>query len=116
MYRDPNFKGQSRRFEANTADLRQAGLNDRISSFRIESGYGGNWGGSHGGGGGYNNSRWTYPQAEAMVRRAYLSVLEREPDAASRSYIDAVMKNHWSQQQLENELRKSPEYREKHRR
>jgi hypothetical protein len=30
--------------------------------------------------------------------------------------VDAVMKNNWTQHQLENELRKSPEYREKHRR
>ena len=49
----PQLQGTVAAIEANTADLRQAGLNDRISSFRIESGYGGNWGGSHGGGGGY---------------------------------------------------------------
>ena len=115
VYRNPNFKGQSRRFDSNMPDLRNAGLNDRISSFRIESRYGGNWGGSHGGGGGYNNGRWTYQQAEAMVRRAYLSVLGREPDPASRSYVDAVMKNNWNQQQLETELRKSPRYRDKRR-
>jgi len=113
VFKDPNFKGQSRQFESNMGDLRQAGFNDRISSFRIEPGYGGNWGGNRGG---YNNGGWTYQQAQAMVRRAYLSVLEREPDPAARSYVDAVMKNNWTQQQLENELRKSPEYREKHRR
>ncbi len=50
-----------------------------------------------------------------MVRRAYLSVLGREPDPASRSYVDAVMKNNWNQQQLEIELMKSPEYRDKRR-
>jgi hypothetical protein len=110
VYRDPNFKGQARTFESNMTDLRQIGLNDRISSFRIEAR--GHWGN---GGDGFGN-RWTYQQAEAMVRRAYLSVLGREPDPASRGYVDAVMKNHWTQQQLENELRKSPEYREKHRR
>jgi hypothetical protein len=114
VYRDPNFKGQSRRFDSNMPDLRNAGLNDRISSFRIESRYGGNWGGSPGSGG-YNNGRWTYQQAQAMVRRAYLSVLGREPDPASRSYVDAVMKNNWNQHQLETELMKSPEYRDKRR-
>ena len=113
VFKDPNFRGQSRQFDSNMADLRQAGFNDRISSFRIERGHGGNWGGS---GGGHNNGRWTYQQAQAMVRRAYLSVLGREPDPASQGYVDAVMKNNWTQQQLENELRKSPEYREKHRR
>jgi hypothetical protein len=110
VFRDGNFKGKSARFDSNMTDLRQAGWNDRISSFRIEPRYGGNWGNGH------NGVRPTYQQAEAMVRRAYRSVLGREPDPASRSYVDAVMKNNWTQQQLENELRKSPEYRERYRR
>lgn len=49
--------------------------------------------------------------AEEMVRRAYLSVLNREPDARSRGYVDRVLRDNWTQQDLERELRKSPEYR-----
>jgi hypothetical protein len=49
--------------------------------------------------------------AEEIVRRAYLSVLNREPDPGSRGYVDRVLRDNWSQQDVERELRKSPEYR-----
>lgn len=81
-------------------------------------GYGGGWGGAYGGGshGGWGRdsdrgSRLTYQQAEEIVRRAYRNVLRREPDPAARSWVNEVMKNNWSQFQVEAELRKSPEYR-----
>ncbi len=35
VYRERSFQGQSRRFDSDTNDLRRAGLNDRISSFRV---------------------------------------------------------------------------------
>ena len=57
----------------------------------------------------------TYAKAQEIVRRAYLSILGREPDPASRSYIDRVMRDRWSQGDIERELRKSPEYRNKRR-
>jgi hypothetical protein len=57
----------------------------------------------------------TKAKAEDIVRRAYLSVLEREPDAASRSYVDKVFRDKWTQQDVERELRKSPEYRSRSR-
>ena len=104
-------------------NLGTAGWNDRISSFRVdERSSNGNWGGggAYGGGsqGGWNNttdsgSRWTYQQAEQIVRRAYRSTLGRDPDPAARSWVNAVMENNWSQGQLEAELRKSDEYRNK---
>jgi len=55
----------------------------------------------------------TRAKAEQIVRQAYLSVLKREPDAGSRGYVDKVMRNKWTQQDVERELRKSPEYRTK---
>jgi hypothetical protein len=56
----------------------------------------------------------TRAKAEAIVRRAYLAVLNREPDAGgSAGYINAVLRNNWSQQDVERELRKSPEYRDR---
>jgi hypothetical protein len=55
----------------------------------------------------------TYAKAEDIVRRAYLAVLKREPDPASRPFVDRVMRDHWSQQDVERELRKSPEFRNK---
>jgi hypothetical protein len=53
----------------------------------------------------------TRARAEEIVRNAYLSVLKREPDAGSRGYVDRVLRDKWTQQDVERELRKSPEYR-----
>jgi hypothetical protein len=50
--------------------------------------------------------------ANEMVRRAYLSVLGREPDAEGlRSYSDRVRRERWTEQDLIRALRDSPEYR-----
>jgi hypothetical protein len=38
-------------------------------------------------------------------------VLKREPDSGSRGYVDRVMRDHWSQDDVERELRNSAEYR-----
>jgi len=53
----------------------------------------------------------TPAKAQDIVRRAYLSVLRREPDSGSRGYVDRVMRDHWSQDDVERELRNSAEYR-----
>jgi peptidase inhibitor family I36 len=55
----------------------------------------------------------TYAKAQDIVRRAYLAVLNREPDPGSRGYVDKVFRDHWSQQDVERELRNSAEYRNK---
>jgi len=57
----------------------------------------------------------TPAKAEEVVRRAYQSVLGREPDAGSRTYVDKVLREKWTQQDVERELRKSAEYRNKNR-
>ena len=58
----------------------------------------------------------TRAKAEDIVRRAYLAVLKREPDAAgSEGYIVSVMRDNWSQQDVERELRKSSEFRDRNR-
>ena len=56
----------------------------------------------------------TREQAEEVVRRAYQSVLGREPDAGSRGYVDHVLRDHWSEGDVARELRNSDEYRSKH--
>ena len=53
----------------------------------------------------------TRQKAEEIVRLAYRNVLKRDPDAVAEAYIAQVMRNNWSQQDVERELRKSPEYR-----
>lgn len=70
------------------------------------------------GSGAYNSNgrAVTRTQAQAIVRSAYQTVLGREPDQASTGYVDRVFNDHWSELQVENELRNSAEYRQKHRR
>jgi hypothetical protein len=53
----------------------------------------------------------TVAAAQEVVRRAYQSVLHRDPDPGSQPYVDKVMREHWSQQDVERELRKSDEFR-----
>jgi hypothetical protein len=55
----------------------------------------------------------TYEKAQDIVRRAYQAVLKREPDAGSRGYVDKVMRDKWTQADVERELKKSPEYRKR---
>jgi hypothetical protein len=62
-----------------------------------------------------DKSTMTFAKAQDIVRRAYLSVLKREPDPGSRPFVDKVFRDHWSQQDVERELRNSPEYRNKRR-
>ena len=56
----------------------------------------------------------TYEKAQEVVRRAYRAVLGREPDPGAGGYVSKVLKDHWRQQDVERELRKSQEYRQRH--
>jgi hypothetical protein len=56
-------------------------------------------------------SSMTREKAEAIVRQAYLTVLKREPDAGAGGYVNRVLRERWTQADVERELRKSPEYR-----
>jgi hypothetical protein len=58
-----------------------------------------------------DKSRMTRQKAEEIVRRAYRSVLNRDPDSGSRGYVDKVLYEKWTENDVERELRKSPEYR-----
>ena len=53
----------------------------------------------------------TREKAEDIVRRAYRSILNRDPDPGSRPYVDKVLRDHWTEEDVARELRKSPEYR-----
>jgi uncharacterized protein DUF4214 len=54
-------------------------------------------------------------EASDIVRRAYLSVLNREPDAnGMRDYKARLLNDRWTEQQVVNALRNSDEYRSKH--
>ena len=135
VFRDKRFSGRSELFAQDVYNLRNAGWNDRLSSLRVDSwrggrgygygdgdgrgytngrGYGYGNGYGNGYGSGYGNDRREVVRAEEVVRRAYLEVLRREPDAASRAYVDRVMRDNWSQNDVERELRRSSEYRRLH--
>jgi len=53
-------------------------------------------------------------QAQQMVQRAYRNVLGRDADSGSSVYVEKVMRNHWSENDVAKELRKSSEYKQKH--
>lgn len=53
----------------------------------------------------------TIQSADRIVRRAYQGVLRREPDPASRGFVDRVLRDHWSEADVARELRNSEEYR-----
>jgi TorA maturation chaperone TorD len=54
-------------------------------------------------------------QARDVVRRAYLSVLGREPDAGASGYVQRVMRDHWTEREVARELYHSDEYRNRQR-
>jgi hypothetical protein len=128
VYRDRRFSGRSERFERDVFNLRNQGWNDRLSSLRVDRGRGGYGRDDRGYGRddrGYGrddrrddrrdgrDDRRDVQRAEEIVRRAYLSVLRREPDAASRGWVDRVMRENWTQADVERELRRSPEFRDR---
>ena len=125
VYRDPNFRGQSRVIDSSVSDLRALGFNDRISSYQVETGRG-NWSRNTQrypnvdtqrypnvpGRVQPNASRWSYRDAEQLVQRSYRAVLRRDPDPSGlRSWTEQVINNNWTQRDLENALRQSDEYR-----
>jgi len=99
VFQDSQFNGRNARFE-DVPDLRREGWNNRISSIRVENLRG--------------SGRRDSPRERAaeVVRRAYLSVLNREPDAGAEGYIDGVMRKGWTEEDVARQLRQSPEYRQ----
>ena len=58
------------------------------------------------------NRTVTRERAAEIVRRAYLSVLNREPDAGAQGYINRVMRGGLTEEDVARELRRSPEFRQ----
>jgi len=116
IYTDGRFRGRSTQLRG---DVRNVGddWNDRISSIRVRGAYRRDRDRDRDGDRDrHRRTQWTDQQAEAMVARAYRALLGREPDPASRSWVDQVKSNNWTEQQLIDEIKKSPEYMAKHRR
>jgi len=107
VFQDVRFAGRSARFDREIRDMKHAGWDDKISSFRVRS--------VRGNGSGYGTPSMTPAKAQEIVRRAYLNVLKREPDSGSAGFVEKVLREGWMQPDVERELRKSDEYRNKRR-
>ena len=77
------------------SNLQQQGWNDTVSSLRVRLDF----------------ARVTRPEAEAIVLRAYQAVLGRDPDPAAQGWVERVMRDRWTQRDVERELRRSAEFR-----
>lgn len=107
VYQNRGFGGRSERF-GDVRNLQERGWNDKLSSLRVEGPSGGFTGGGTGGGFGGNAN------VERIVRRAYQDILEREPDPSGmRAYRSRIIDDNWTEQQVREDLRRSPEYRER---
>jgi len=118
VFQNGRFSGRSTRFDREVRDLRDEGWRDRLASLRVmRVSSGGGYGsarGDSGGRGGYDSGRVTSADADRIVRRAYRDILDREPDSPGlRQYRNRVIDDGWSEEKVREELRKSPEYREK---
>jgi uncharacterized protein DUF4214 len=118
VWRDIRFNGGSIHFSSSVRNLRDEGWNDRISSLRVQIGprdgdvrdrrddrrddrRGG-------------ERRITGDEADRMVRRAYQDVLHRDPDEGGlRQYRSRIIDDGWTEDQVRNSIRNSPEYRER---
>ena len=107
VFQDVRFAGRSARFDLEIRDMKHAGWDDKISSFRVRSVRGNSYG--------YGAPSITPVKAQEIVRRAYLNVLRREPDPGSAGFVEKVLREGWMQPDVERELRKSDEYRNKKR-
>src|SRR4051794_23361394 len=80
IYADGRFRGKSTELRG---DVRNVGddWNDKISSMRVQSVFGHNRDRDHEGDRNRDQRyQWTEQQAEAMVARAYRTLLQRDPD------------------------------------
>ena len=60
--------------------------------------------------------RYRIEAADRIVKRAYLDVLGREPDPSGlRTYRKNLLERNWTEGDVRDDLRKSAEYRNKHR-
>jgi hypothetical protein len=112
IYKDGRFRGRSTELRG---DVRNVGeeWNDGISSIRVRR-VDGRDGDRDRDRDRDRKTQWTDQQAEAMVARAYRALLGRDPDPASRNWVNQVKSNNWTEQQLMDAIKRSPEYREKH--
>ena len=111
VFRDSRFRGGSAVFDRSIRNLSDENWNDRISSLRVELARGDRFGDLQ------DDRRGRDRRGEdpdRIVRRAYQDVLGRNPDDAGlRQYRSRIIDDGWSEEQVRNSLRNSPEYRDR---
>jgi len=114
LYQNTHWGGRSAEFRGDVQNLRDEGWNDQVSSLRVRGGYGSGHGHDGYGNGNGNGSGGHYGgDADRIVRRAYDDILHRTPDSDGlRLYRSRIIDDGWSEQDVREALRKSPEYRE----
>lgn len=112
VFQDSRFNGRSARVE-DMRNLRNEGWNDRISSIRVDG-----YNSAYGRNDRYRDDRYrdgvgaSGREADRIVRRAYQDVLNREPDPEGmRVYRSRIIDEGWTEQQVRDALRTSPEHR-----
>ena len=123
LFQDTRYRGRSERFGSSVRNLKEDGWNDRLSSVRVNRRGGGGDGfrdNSRRDDGRRDNGRrdnnrdragMTRARAQDIVRRAYLTGIRREPDPGNAGFVDRVLRDRWTQTDVERELRNSEEYR-----
>jgi hypothetical protein len=125
VFRDARFNGGSSRFGSSIRNLKDEGWNDRISSLRVQIGReGGDFRDRRDDRGDdrrvdvqperRDDRRISGDEADDIIRRAYQDVLYRDPDEGGlRQYRSRIIDNAWTEEQVRDSLRNSPEYRER---
>jgi hypothetical protein len=102
VFRDVRFQGNSTRFVFDVSDLRREGWDKNISSLRV----------------GQSTDtpsasrRMSAGDADAIVRRSYRELLNRDPDGPGLAqYRARILNDGWSEEDVRADIRKSPEFR-----
>lgn len=110
MYENAGFRGAQAALTRDAADLGALSLGDRrgsswdrrMSSLRVEEVQRG----------GPVILQWSRGDAESAVRSAFRDILGREPDDFGlREYRERLIERGWTEDQLRDNLRQSPEFR-----
>ncbi|HXD73156.1 MAG TPA: peptidase inhibitor family I36 protein [Vicinamibacterales bacterium] len=113
VFRDIRFGGDSSRFGRDVRNLRGEGWNDRLSSLRVEGppARGERFGDLDNDQRGRDRDGRAARDADRIVRRAYQDVLGRDPDEGGlRQYRSRILDDRWTEEQVRNSLRTSPEF------
>jgi hypothetical protein len=105
VFKNSGFGGDAVSIRSDVRNLSVNDWNDAISSLQVRR-----TGGGGGNGPGFGRGQGN---VEQIIRRAYQDVLQRNPDPEGmRTYRSRMIDDGWTEQDVRQALRDSPEYRE----